>query len=75
MSTHAEIVSSAITVNGKSLTLRGPRTVAALLVELGYKDSFVAVAVNHACVRKSEYPSFAIQAGDEVEILAPMSGG
>lgn len=62
-------------VNGTPTQIDQATTVHELLGELGYRDSFVAVALNRACVRRSEFASTPLAAGDEVEILAPMAGG
>ena len=63
-------------INGESVQLPRERaTVSELLAELGYAKGFVAVALNRTCVRRSEFATTPVNAGDEVEILAPMAGG
>ena len=63
-------------VNGEPVELSlGQATVSELLAALGYAKGFVAVALNRTCVRRSEYATTPVNAGDEVEILAPMAGG
>jgi sulfur carrier protein len=52
-------------------------TIAELLVERGIdpKARFLAVAVNGAVVRRTEWPAAALSAGDSVEIVRPLQGG
>jgi len=39
------------------------------------KARFLAVAINGAVVRRSEWPEKPLRAGDDVEIVKPFSGG
>lgn len=64
-----------IVVNGEEQELRGPVTVDEALVNLGYADKFIAVAINQTCIPKGRYGSTRVQEGDRLEILGPMSGG
>ncbi len=52
-------------------------TVAELLAARGVEPTarFVAVAVNGAVVRRAEWPSRPLAAGDAVEIVRPLQGG
>jgi len=52
-------------------------TVSELLAARGVDPAarFVAVAVNGSVVRRSEWASTALAAGDNVEIVRPFSGG
>jgi sulfur carrier protein len=52
-------------------------TVSELLAGRGVDPAarFVAVAVNGSVVRRSEWPSTVLAAGDNVEIVRPFSGG
>ena len=52
-------------------------TVSELLVARGVDPTarFLAVAVNGSVVRRSEWPSRLLAAGDDVEIVRPFSGG
>jgi sulfur carrier protein len=52
-------------------------TVSELLAARGVDPAvrFVAVAVNGSVVRRSEWPSRVLAAGDDVEIVRPFSGG
>jgi sulfur carrier protein len=52
-------------------------TVAELLAAQGIDPAtrFLAVAVNGAVVRRPEWTSRRLAAGDEVEIVRPLSGG
>jgi len=64
-----------IQVNGASRELPEAVPVSTLLTTLGFDGRPVAVAVNHTCVKRSEYPTAVVRDGDDVEILAPMAGG
>ena len=52
-------------------------TIAELLAERGIDPQarFLAVAVNGAVVRRTEWPAAALASGDEVEIVRPLQGG
>lgn len=52
-------------------------TVSELLAARGVDPAarFLAVAVNGSVVRRSEWPSKLLAAGDDVEIVRPFSGG
>ena len=52
-------------------------TIAELLAQRGIdpKARFLAVAVNGAVVRRADWPSQALAAGDAVEIVRPLQGG
>ena len=47
----------------------------ALLVTLGVKREFTAVAVNREIARRAEFESFRLKDGDRVEVVRPMGGG
>jgi sulfur carrier protein len=52
-------------------------TVSELLVARGVDRAarFVAIAVNGSVVRRAEWPSRTLTAGDDIEIVRPFSGG
>jgi sulfur carrier protein len=52
-------------------------TVGELLVFRGIDPTarFLAIAVNGAVVRRSEWPSTPLRPGDDIEIVRPFSGG
>jgi sulfur carrier protein len=52
-------------------------TVSELLVARGVDPAarFVAIAVNGSVVRRAEWPSRILTAGDDIEIVRPFSGG
>ena len=52
-------------------------TLADLLVARGVDPTarFLAVAVNGAVVRRSDWPASPLSPGDDVEIVRPFSGG
>jgi len=47
----------------------------AVLIELGYADAVVATAINGAFVPAPKRTETQLQAGDSLEVLAPMQGG
>jgi sulfur carrier protein len=65
-----------LTVNGVAEPLSAP-TVAALLAErdIAPDGRGVAVALNGAVVRRSDWATTALTAGDTVEIVQAMQGG
>ena len=69
------IDSGTVTVNGVSEPLAS--TVAALLAarDIAPDGRGVAVALNGAVVRRADWPTTALTAGDVVEIVRAMQGG
>lgn len=63
-----------IILNGES-TETDARTLTALLHEIGLGDATVATAVDEAFVPAPSRDSFALEAGQRIEVLAPMQGG
>ena len=64
-----------ITVNGKAMDVAEGLSIDALLVTLGVKREFTAVAVNREIARRAEFESFRLKDGDRVEVVRPMGGG
>jgi sulfur carrier protein len=62
-------------VNGESLELSDVKTLRELLEKLQIDPSRVIVEINLSLVRKSEYPTFRLNAGDKVEIVNFVGGG
>jgi sulfur carrier protein len=67
---------AAITVNGKSLTLKAGNVIE-LLERLGYgtERGGIAVALNGRVVARGSWGEQAIGDGDEVEIVGAVQGG
>lgn len=65
-----------IVVNGENYDLAG-QSIQELLAALGIDGarSGAAVAVNDRVVRRVDWPSTKLAAGDRVEIIAAMQGG
>ena len=63
-----------ITINQQPVELPDPATVADAVAHWQAKPPF-AVAVNTQFVPKSQHALRALQAGDAVEIIAPVTGG
>ena len=63
-----------ILVNGDSHEVAAP-TLEAALVELGFRDSVVATALNGEFVAAGLRSGTQLFEGDRLEILAPMQGG
>lgn len=64
-----------VRINGQFHKLNGPTSLQTLLDELGYRNHFVAVALNQQCIPKQQFQDRLVEDQDEVEILAPMAGG
>jgi sulfur carrier protein len=68
-------VSMKLTVNGEHFETSTAGTVKGLLEELKIKPERVAVEVNMTIVKKSDYATFRLHAGDTVEIVNFIGGG
>ena len=64
-----------IVVNGKDMDVADGLSVEGLLVHLGVKREYTAVAVNRDITPKSAYGITVLRGGDKVEIVRPMGGG
>lgn len=64
-----------LVVNGEPREVSERVTIRGLLGSLGFESRAVAVAVNSVFVPRSEHDAHELQAGDEVELVAPMQGG
>jgi sulfur carrier protein len=64
-----------VRLNGEIREIPDGVSVAGLLAHLGVKAPRVAVEVNEAVVTKDRYDEHALNAGDNVEIVAFVGGG
>lgn len=64
-----------ITLNGEQREWPEPKTVAALLAQLGIDTRMVAVEHNRVVVKRAQYAETRIHEGDEVEIVSFVGGG
>ncbi len=64
-----------IVVNGKEREVADGLSVDGLLVHLGVKREYTAVAVNREVTPKNAYAVTLLRDGDKVEIVRPMGGG
>ncbi len=64
-----------ISVNSESKQIDDRKTLAELLGEWGFESQRVAVAVNEDFVPRSTYSDVSLQAGDRVDVVAPVQGG
>lgn len=63
-----------ITINQQATELQPQATVADALARLQAKPPF-AVAVNTVFVPRSQYAAHALQDGDRMEVISPVTGG
>jgi sulfur carrier protein len=63
-----------VIVNSEPREVRS-RTLAELLIELGFGGAVVATAVNGSFTPAGQRDARALNDGDRVEVLAPMQGG
>ena len=63
-----------ITINQQATDLQANATVADALAQMQAKPPF-AVAVNTMFVPKSQYESRALNDGDKMEVISPVTGG
>ena len=64
-----------ISMNGEQLQT-GARTLEALLLARGYAlKTAMACAVNNAFVPRAQWPAHALQDGDRIDVVMPITGG
>jgi sulfur carrier protein len=63
-----------VIVNGESREIAS-KSVAALLSELEYDGTHFAIALNYDVVPRHRWSETPLNAGDEIEIIAPRQGG
>lgn len=64
-----------ITLNGENKTFEAPLNLYDVLEQTDMIGMLIAIAQNGTFVPKSEYETTPINAGDMIEIVAPMQGG
>lgn len=64
-----------LTVNGKTIALETPTSLADFLAARGLHEKMVVVEHNREIVRRERFGDILLQAGDEVEIVQMMAGG
>lgn len=64
-----------VTINGRSLEVTEPITIASYLEEKGLRGRRLAVAHNGSVVTRDCYDEVTIDDGDTVEIVRPVGGG
>lgn len=69
-----EVGARDVIVNGETRSTAAP-TLADLIAELGYGERRIATAVNGQFVAGSARPATVLEAGDNIEIVAPRQGG
>ena len=68
-------MASQILLNGERRDWPATGTVTALLERLGIDPRVVAVELNRVVVKRAEYATTPVSAGDEIEIVAFVGGG
>jgi sulfur carrier protein len=63
-----------VRVNGEEREIAAS-SVQALLAELDYEGTHLAIAVNYDVVPKAEWAERSLSSGDEIEIITPRQGG
>lgn len=63
-----------VIVNGRETKVASV-TLAALLTEMDYEFTQLAIAVNHRVVPRKRWAEHALNAGDKIEIITPRQGG
>lgn len=64
-----------MTVNGKSVDLGAPMTIAEFLASKNLHAKMVVVEHNREIVPRERYADVVLAAGDELEIVQMMAGG
>ena len=62
-------------INGQEYALTKVMSLQELLQEQGYRSNLVAVELNVAIVKRSEYGSIMLTAADRLEIVSFVGGG
>jgi sulfur carrier protein len=66
---------TAVTVNGRPQQLAEPATVATLLEALTGSTRGSAVVVDGTVIPRSDWPTFPLRDGQEVELITAVQGG
>lgn len=64
-----------ITLNGERKTIDAGVSVTQVLLDTGFDCGRVAVAINSVFVARMDYDRQKFEAGDKVDVVAPMAGG
>lgn len=64
-----------IKINGENREGFEGMTVSAMLAELGYKTSYIAVEMNGDILKKDNYASTTLRDGDTLEVVNFVGGG
>lgn len=63
-----------ILFNGEKMNVSSPKLIE-VLNELGYGDAKIATALNEEFIAENKRDGVELEAGDRLEVLAPMQGG
>ena len=63
-----------IMLNGEPRDVQS-NNLAEVLIELDYRDSHIATALNGVFIQRDQRGSTPLGEGDRIEVLAPMQGG
>lgn len=63
-----------IVLNGEKKSISSSN-LSEVLTELGYGDAKIATALNEEFISENNRTDIVLEAGDRLEILAPMQGG
>jgi sulfur carrier protein len=66
---------TAVVVNGRRQDVREPATVATLIEALVGSTRGSAVVIDGAVIPRSDWPTFALRDGQEVELITAVQGG
>lgn len=64
-----------VVVNGKPIEVREGLTLEGLLIQLGVRRDYTAVALNREIAGRASHATTVLRDGDRVEIVHPMAGG
>jgi sulfur carrier protein len=63
-----------VIINGEAREIAA-MSISALLGELDYEGTHIAIAVNYDVLPRSQWANTQLKAGDEIEIITPRQGG
>ena len=64
-----------VVANGKPRDVDDGISIAALLIEIGWKPEWVVVEYNGEPLERARYPNVTLKSGDRLEIVRAVAGG
>lgn len=62
-------------VNGREVELSEGATLATLIETMALQSKRIAIEVNEELIRRTDFPTHALHAGDRIEVVQAIGGG